>query len=199
MAAVDATQHTWHEVVTLLIPRIAPDERARVACVSRAGRDAAANVALWGRVLELDRCTAPVTDAVVDALLARVRTVIWELRVQGDACRGVTGVGLLRALCAGVSYSLRRVVRPWTNSGSEARHALPAGGVPALFAACPLLELSDFAVAGDGDAESVMVSTLLPGPITLLLEGWLCGAAAIPHTVAALNILLPDAGAHPGG
>ena len=114
--------HRAAEALSVLLPLLALDDRARAACVCRAWRAAAAHPGLWEE-LSFTRCVARVNDATLAALCARAGAALRTLSLDADACVRVT-------TCASLSNSATldtvSPARGWTihGDGSEVLSAM---------------------------------------------------------------------------
>ena len=107
-----ASPHELAEALSLILPLLPLDARARAACVNPAWRVAAVHPALWEE-LSFEGCTARVDDATLAALCARAAAALRTLDLEGDACARVTGKGMLTALQGGGCTGLRRLSTPF--------------------------------------------------------------------------------------
>ena len=136
-----ASPHELAQVLSLLLPLLPLDDRARAACVCRAWRAAAAHPALW-KELSFERCAADVDDTTLAALCARGGAALRTLSVDAGACERVTGAGIMAALLGGGCTGVRRLSTQLYSPWDEAGHTLNAEQVQQLAAACPLLQVA---------------------------------------------------------
>ena len=106
-----ASPHKLAEALSLILPLLPLDSRARAACVCRAWRAATSHPALWEE-LSFERCTARVGDAALDSLCARAGAALRTLRLDSDECAQVTAAGMLAALRGGGCVGVRRLSAP---------------------------------------------------------------------------------------
>jgi len=121
------------EAMSLLLPLLPLDCRARAACVCRAWCATAARPDMWEE-LSFEHCAVRITDATLAALCARAGAALRTLRLDTRACLHVTGVGVLNALrgCAGVQHLFLPEVE------------LRLEEIDRLDAMCPMLQHSAF-------------------------------------------------------
>ena len=198
-----------HEALSLLLPLLPLDVRARAACVCRAWRTATSNPLLWEE-LSFKRCAARVCDATLARLCARAGAALRTLDLEADACKLVCTAGLLAALRDGGCTGLLRLSTLLTNNGRCLSQVLDAADVQELVAACPMLQYTACTVwCSLSDAAAVdaaAAATALSGPVTL--ECWGDSARAdltqladylrISTTVTSLKVVsdsIGDAGA----
>ena len=153
-----ASPHQLAEALSLILPRLAPDSRARAACVSRAWRAATLHPALWEE-LRFERCAARVTDATLASLCKRAGAALRMLNLEAVACKRVTSDGVLAALRDGGCTGLR-----WLILLQET--FVPAVVAQQLAAACPMLRTAACTVYCYL-SYAVAASTALPGPLKL--------------------------------
>ena len=161
--------------LSLLLPLLPLDDRARAACVSNAWRSAAAQPALWAE-LDFERCavTTYVQDDTLAALCARAGPALRSLRLDVETCEEVTSVGIVTALRDGGCVGVRRLsLRSDPSKHNFGRQGLTPASAAALAAACPLLEQAACAVTGvEAEAKDLAeAARALPGPLSLGLNG----------------------------
>jgi hypothetical protein len=102
----NSAPHKVAEALSLLLPLLPLDARARAASVCRAWRAAAANPLLWEE-LNFERCTARVSNATLAQLCARSGAALRTLRLDKNVFEHVSDYGVLAALrgggCTGLS------------------------------------------------------------------------------------------------
>ena len=173
--------------------RVLPlDVRAHAACVCRAWRDVASDPAL-----HLILCFAAnggfsrsLSDATLARLCARAGAALQDLRLDAPACAAVTAAGVVAALQAGGCSGLLRLTLPKAHWTLDENHRLmSAEAAQQLAVACPVLEHAACSVRCARAEDVADVCTLLPGPLTLFVEGGPDAARAalqLPASVAAL-------------
>jgi hypothetical protein len=132
-----------HTVLSLLLPRLQPFERARVGAVNCAWRDAASAPETWSRI-DLDGCAARVDVRTLVAICARGGAGVTELRVT-RSCPLLTTDALLYALVAGGCVGLRTLTLPQDQltllgKGESQLWLRGVAGARAVRRACPALE-----------------------------------------------------------
>ena len=166
-----ASPHELAEALSLILPLLPLDARARAACVCRAWRTATSNPLLWEE-LRFAHCAAHVRDATLARLCARAGTALRTLDLDADACTHITAAGVLAALrgggCTGVRH-LNMPPKPRASKAAQQRKLLTVEMVQQLVVACPTLQRAACA-ACCGLAEMVTVLTALPGLLRLELE-----------------------------
>ena len=95
------------DLLSLILPLLPLDCRARAACVCRAWRAATAHPALWEE-LNFQRCYASVDDATLASLCARAGATLRALHLDRDACFHVTTYGFYAAIAYGGCTGVRR-------------------------------------------------------------------------------------------
>ena len=164
-----ASPHELAQVLSLLLPLLPLDCRARAACVSRAWRAAAAQPALWEE-LSFARCTARVDNAALAALCACAGAALRTLSLESDACKRVNATGMVAALHGGGCTGLRRLIRPLGPELLLDRSLyslyLTSGEVQQLAAACPRLTHTACAVRCSL-LNAAAAAAALPGPLLL--------------------------------
>ena len=159
--------HKVAEALLVLLLTLPLDVRARVACVCRAWRAAAAHPLLWEE-LSFDGCRALVGNATLASLCARAGAALRTLSLEVEACSRVTAAGVLAALRDGGCTGLLRLNGPCTQNPA-AEHLLTPETAQLLAAACPKLQRTACAVrCGNTDASAVLAA--LPGLVTLVCE-----------------------------
>ena len=156
--------HKLAEVLSLLLPVVPLDARARAACVCRAWRAATSHPALWEE-LDFEHCAVHVTNATLASLCARAGDALRTLRLELDACTHITSAGMLAALHNGGCTGLRRL-----NGSAAGGPWLTAGMAQQLVAACPLLNHTACAVHCCL-SDAAALATVLPGPLKLTCSG----------------------------
>ena len=164
-----SSPHKLAEVLSLLLPLLPLDCRARAACVCRAWRAATAHPALWEE-LSFERCAARVDNATLAALCARAGATLRTLDLKGGACARVTSYGMLAALRDGGCTGLKRLSTPFGLDNVSACTSLTAEQVQQLGSACPMLQHAACSV-DCSLLDAVAVSTALPGPLSLFCSG----------------------------
>ena len=166
----NASPHELAEALSLILPLLPLDARARAACVNPAWRAATAHPALWEE-LSFARCTARVDDATLAALCARAGAALRTLSVESGACARVTTNGTLGALRGGRCTGLRRLSTPPNYLGALACKMLSVKQVQQLAAACPRLTFTACEVrCMTSDAAAAVAA--LPGPLLLNCSGY---------------------------
>ena len=159
-----ASPHELAQVLSLLLPLLPLDCRARAASVCRAWRAAAAHPSLWEE-LSFERCAVSITNATLAALCARAGAALRTLSLEGEACARVTDRGLVLALRDGGCTGLRRLSTPLGLLELDSE-SLTAEQAQQLAAACPKLTHTACAVRCSAlDAAAVVAA--LPGPLLL--------------------------------
>ena len=156
------------EVLSLLLPLLPLEARARAACVCRAWRTAAAHPEVWEE-LSFKRCTARVNDATLASLCERAGVALRTLYLDEDACTRISGDGVLAALRGGGCIGLRRLDTEQVKPRYQVQRILVLNAelTPELVAACPMLQHTACTVVCSlNDAPAVM--TALPGPLTIV-------------------------------
>ena len=157
--------HKLAEVLSLLLPVMPLDARARAACVCRAWRAATSHPALWEE-LDFEHCAVHVTNATpLASLCTRAGDALRTLRLELDACTHITSAGTLAALHNGGCTGLRRL-----NGSAAGGPWLTAGMAQQLVAACPLLNHTACAVHCCL-SDAAALATVLPGPLKLTCSG----------------------------
>ena len=103
--------HELAEALSLILPLLPLDARARAACVCRAWRTATSNPLLWEE-LRFAHCAAHVRDATLARLCARAGTALRTLDLDADACTHITAAGVLAALRGGGCTGVRHLNMP---------------------------------------------------------------------------------------
>ena len=160
-----ASPHKLAEALSLLLPLLPLDSRARTACVSRAWRAATTHPSLWEE-LSFERCAARVTNAVVALLCARAGAALRTLRLDSGKCSRVTGAGMLAALRDGGCIGLLRLNLLLTE---RPRHQmLTAVPVRQLVVACPQLQHAVCALECSMSEAAAAVTALTRGQLVLM-------------------------------
>ena len=174
-----ASPHRLAEALSVLLPLLPLEARARAACVCRAWRAATSHPALWEE-LSFERFALRVNDATLSQLCARAGAALRTLTLDSDACKRTafrdgffTPNGLLAALRDGGCTGLRRLNLPVSKVWFEREQELTAEVAQELAAACPALQHAACEVHCSL-SEAVAVSTELPGPLTLHCQGDNC-------------------------
>ena len=161
--------HKVAEALSVLLPRLPPDSRARAACVCRAWRAATAHPALWHE-LDFGGCAARVHDQALEALCVRAGAALLTLKLDAAVCSRLTPAGVLAALRYGGCAGLRRLDTPHLRD-----FTFTVSQVQRLAAACPLLQRTACSVRcrllDVADATAA-----LPGPLRLCAEPGRCQA-----------------------
>ena len=178
-------------VLSLLMPLLPLDARARAACVCRAWRVATAAPPLWEE-LSFERCAAGVSDAALAALCARAGAALRELRLDSDACTGVTSAGMPAALRDGGCTGVRRLWGPPRDEYSAERwtkELLTTEMVQQLAVACPMMEHAACSVRCHLSHAAAVV-TALPGPLELTCDSFSdAGATQLAERLRASTAL----------
>ena len=171
-----ASPHMVAEALSLILPLLPLDSRARAACVCRAWRAATSHPALWEE-LSFERCTARVGDAALDSLCARAGAALRTLRLDSDECAQVTAAGMLAALRGGGCVGVRRLSAPVPRSmttddidGFNKTKLLTTEEVKQLAAVCPALQHAACTVFFKLKNDVAAVLTALPGPLAVVCE-----------------------------
>ena len=153
------------QVLALVLPLVAVDDRCSCACVSRAWREAAAAPPLWAE-LEFSRCTARVSAAALMQLCARAGAALRDLRLDAPACAQLNGGDFVDALIRGGCAGVRRIHAQTRFATLSLSHEQARE----LAAAFPQLEHVACSVnsCGGNLAEAAGAAAALPGPKTLL-------------------------------
>ena len=176
----DASPHKLAEVLSLVLPLLPLDARARAARVCRAWRTAAAHPELW-KELDFAGCaTNPLFDGKTLAkLCARAGAALRTLRLDPLPCRRVRTEELLAALRKGGCTGLRSL------SALQHRVELTPKLAKKLVAACPLLQHTEVTVHCTM-SEVATVLTALPGPLALSCRGNV--NEGLTHLVESLRV-----------
>ena len=150
------------------------DCRVRASGVCCAWRDAAANPSLWREIwfstsLPAWRHSFVLRDADVARLCARAGAALRVLRLDSDTCSNVTATGVVTALRDGGCSAVQRVVFP--QLADPADDSLTMEQAQQLVAACPALEGCARAVRCGSQEDVAAVCALLPGPVSLAIDG----------------------------
>ena len=199
MAYVSA--ETCRMAMELVVPRLAPDERGRAACLCRAARDVVRDPRFWGRrsngecgwLLQLCHCTARVSSDALRELLHRSRKFLVELDIGGPACDSLTIDAVLHALSVGGGCPrLLRLLLACARVGRDVTGALPASRLRELTAACPALDYAAVGVVADADtAAAAAAAEVLRAPVTLFVNAAIAGVdgqVRLPPSVTALDL-----------
>ena len=171
-----------HEALSVMLPLLPLDARARAACVCRAWRAMLAHPRLREE-LSFERCTARVDNATLASLCARAGSALRTLCLDAHACTRVTGSGLVAALSDGHCSGLRRLNAPIDRQPWQ--QTLTAVLVRRLVAACPKLQHAACAVSCSL-ADAAAVSAAVPGALDLSCAGE--NAAGFKKLVARLRV-----------
>ena len=166
------------EVLSLLLPLLPLDNRARAACVCFAWRGATGHPALWEE-LNFERCAVRITEATLGALCARAGAALRTLCLESDVCKRITGAGVLTALRDGGCTGLRRLCTPYSA-------AFSATSAEQVAFACPTLQHAACTVRSSL-ADAIAALTALPGPLTLSCSGHR-GAEDVTHFAEYLRV-----------
>ena len=170
----NSAPHKLAEALSVILPLLPLDVRARAACVCRAWRAAAANPELWEE-LSFERCAARVSDETLASLCVRAGAALRTLRLDVKACETVTARGMLAALRGGGCTGVQRLWAPVKPPCSSWRFSyrnkqeLAATAAIRLAAACPMLQHAACSVRCYR-SDVARVSSALPGPLTLFIE-----------------------------
>ena len=158
-----ASPNKLAEALSLLLPLLPLDCRARAACVCRAWRAATAHPSLWEE-LNFANCAVCVNDAKLALLCGRAGAALRTLYLCVRANMRVTGAGLVTALRDGGCTGVRRL----TCVVGDRQHPKPLTPVlvQQLAAACPMLQHAECTVYCH-PSKAAAVLTVLPGPLTL--------------------------------
>ena len=158
-----ASPHEVAQALSLLLPLLPLDCRARAACVCRAWRAAAAHPALWEE-LSFERCAARVREETLASLCARAGAALRTLRLDAEACCAISGDGMVAALRNGGCTGVRRLYMPAADL--ETVNTLTLESAQQLAAACPLLQHAACVVQCDLRDTPAALAALaaLPGP-----------------------------------
>ena len=162
----NSAPHSVAAALSVLLPLLPLDLRARAACVCRAWRAAAARPELWEE-LDFEGCTARVSGPTLASLCARAGAALRSLHLDWYACRiAVTPAGVLAALRKGGCTGLRRINVPYVEEEWSEKQ-ISREMAQQLAAACPLLQHTECTVHCDTPAEAAGAATALPGPLTI--------------------------------
>lgn len=160
----DASPHKVALVLSLVLPLLPLNMRARAARMCRAWRAAAAHPALREE-LSFERCMRCVNDAALASLCTRAGAALRTLNLDADVCETVTAPGILAALRGGACTGLRCFLsRPL--AAFSVVQVFDAEQIQDLAGACPLLQHAACAVRCKlSDLAAGFAA--LPGPMML--------------------------------
>ena len=192
-----ASPHMVAEALSLILPLLPLDSRARAACVCRAWRAATSHPALWEE-LSFEGCAAPIDDATLASLCARTGAALRTLRLDSDECARVTAAGMLAALRGGGCVGVRRLSAPFMSTddvdGYNETKMLATEEVKELAAVCPALQHAACSVLFTMQDDIAAVLTALPGPLAILCEDFCADATQLAEhlrvntTVTSLHL-----------
>ena len=156
--------HKLAQALSLLLPLLPLDTRARAACVCRAWRAAAAPPVLWAE-LSFEHCAVCIHNAALTKLCARAGAALRTLNLEAIPYILVTFDGVLAALRGGGCTGLRRLSVPHRlGEHFETCNWLSAEQVQQLAATCPRLTHTACSVRCS-PLEAAAAAAALPGPL----------------------------------
>ena len=192
-----ALPHELAQALSLILPLLPLDCRARATCVCRAWQAAAAHPSLWEE-LSFAPCTARVNDATLAALCARAGASLHTLSLESDACKRVSSGGMVLALRDGGCTGLRRLsMTPLDLRNAEEVQQLAAACPRLTHTACTVISsMSDAAAALAALPRPLSLKCFRPGNSEGLMQLAEClRSNATLTSLSLIHVNIDDAGA----